>query len=178
MNYWYLIALVLLAVVWLLWSETSQRFFRRVLSSRMVRPIAALRSADLLDILSVTLRSGRPLSGSLSTLARHHFDSFMRHKLLFVRNEVEQGADVWQSMATARLITPAEAQALESSTSVESRAWTMMRLAGLKRSRIAGQIDVCVNLLQPLIILMLAGTVLFIALACLSPLVQLINGLA
>ncbi len=177
-NYWFLIALPLLAVVWVFRSETSRRFFRRVLSSRVVRPIAALRSADLLDILSVTLRSGRPLAGALSTLARHHFDSFIRHKLLFVRNEVEQGADVWHSMATARLITPAEAQALENSTSVESRAWTMMRLAGLKRSRVAGQIDVCVNLLQPLIILMLAGTVLFIALACLSPWVQLINGLA
>ncbi len=177
-NYWYLIALVLLAVVWLLWSETSRRFFRRVLSSRVVPPVVALRSADLLDMLSVTLRSGRPLAGALSTLARHHFDSFMRHKLLFVRNEVEQGADVWQSMATARLITPAEAQALESSTSVDSRAWTMVRLAGLKRSRVAGQIDVGVTLLQPLITLILAGTVLFIALACLSPLWQMINSLS
>ncbi len=177
-NYWFLIALPLLAVVWVFRSETSRRFFRRVLSSRVVRPIAALRSADLLDLLSVTLRSGRPLTGALSTLARHHFDSFIRHKLLFVRNEVEQGADVWHSMATARLITPAEAQALKCSTSVESRAWTMVRLAGLKRSRVAGQIDVGVNLLQPLITLMLAGTVLFIALACLSPLWQLINSLS
>jgi len=176
--YWYLVALVLLAVVWLFWSETPRRFFRRVLSSRVVRPVVALRSADLLDMLSVTMRSGRPLTGALSTLARHHFDSFIRHKLLFVRNEVEQGADVWHSMATARLITPAEAQALESSTSVESRAWTMVRLARLKRNRVAGQIDVCVNLLQPLITLMLAGTVLFIALACLSPLVQVIYGLS
>ncbi|MCH7753250.1 MAG: type II secretion system F family protein, partial [Planctomycetes bacterium] len=162
-NYWYLIALVLLAVVWVFRAETSRRFFRRVLSSRVVPTVVALRSADLLDMLSVTLRSGRPLAGALSTLARHHFDSFIRHKLLFVRNEVEQGADVWHSMATARLITPAEAQALESSTSVDSRAWTLVRLARLKRNRVAGQIDIGVNLLQPLITLMLAGTVLFIA---------------
>ncbi len=177
-NYWFLIALPLLFVAWLFRSETSRRFFRRVLSSRVLRPIAELRSADLLDMLSVTVRSGRPLAGALSTMARHHFDSLMRHRLLFVRNEVEQGVDVWQSMATARLITTAEAQALESSTSVDSRAWAMKQLARLKRGRVAGQIDACVNLLQPLIILMLAGTVLFVAVACLAPLLDLVNGLS
>ena len=176
-NYWYQIAIVLLVVGWLFQSETSRRFFRRVLSSRVLRPIAELRSADLLDLLSVSLQSGRPLAGALSTLARHHFDSLMRHRLLFVRNEVEQGVDVWHSMATARLITPAEARALESSTSVDSRAWTMKRLARLKRDRVARQIDVCVNLLQPLFTLLLAGTVLFVALACLGPLIELTNGL-
>jgi len=177
-NFWFLIALLLLTMVWLFRANTSRRFFRRVMSSRVVRPIAELRTADLLDMLSVTLQAGRPLPGALSTLARHHFDSLIRYKLLFVRNEVEQGAEVWHSMAAARLITSAEAQALESSTSVGSRAWTMKRLARLKRDRVAGQIDIGVNLLQPLITLMLAGTVLFVAVGCLSPLIELINGLA
>lgn len=177
-NYWWMIALLLFAIVWLFRSETSRRFFRRALSSRLIRPIAELRSADLLDMLSITVQTGRPLSGALSTLARHHFDSFVRQKLLFVRNEVEQGAEVWNSMATARLITPAEAKALESSTSVETRSWTMEKLARLKRSRVSQQIDTCASLLQPLITLLLAATVLFIAVACLTPLIELVNGLS
>ena len=43
-NYWFLIALVLLAVVWVFRAETSRRFFRRVLSSRVVPTVVALRS--------------------------------------------------------------------------------------------------------------------------------------
>lgn len=177
-NYWYLFLLVLLGLVWLVRSETSRRFFRRKVWSRIMPPIARLRSADLLDLLSDTLRTGRPLSGAFSTLARYHYDSFVRQKLLFVRNEVEQGADVWNSMATVHLLSPAEARALENSTSTESRAWTMQRLAQLKRDQVSRQIDVFLNLLQPLFVLLMAGLVLFVAVACLSPLFNLISGLA
>lgn len=178
LNYWFVILLVLLSLVWLVRSERSRRYFRRKVWSRIMPPIAQLRSADLLDLLSVTLRTGRPLSGALSTLARYHFDSFVRNKLLFVRNEVEQGADMWNSLATARLLLTAEARALENSTSTESRAWTMQQLAQLKRNQASRRIDLYVNLLQPVVILLLAGLVLFVAVACLSPLMNLISGLA
>lgn len=177
-RYWYGWLLVGLGLVWLLRSERSRRFFRRQVWSRIVPPVARLRSADLLDLLSITLKSGRPLAGALSTLARYHYDSFIRQKLLFVRNEVEQGADIWTSLATTGLLTPAEAYALECSTSNESRAWSMRQLAQLKRGRVARQIELSVGVLQPLLILALAAVVLFIAVACLSPLVNMVSALA
>lgn len=177
-DYFYVILLVLLGLAWLFRSETSHRFFRRKIWSRIMPPVAQLRAADLLDLLSVTVQSGRPLTGSLSTLARYHFDTYIRHKLLFVRNEVEQGAKVWNAMAIVRLLTPAESTALECSTSPESQAWSLRQLAQLKRGRVARRIDLGVNLLQPLVILLLAGLVLFVAVACLSPLFNLIGGLS
>lgn len=176
-DYWYVILLVLLGLAWLVRSERSRRFFRRHVLSRFLPPIARLRAADLLDLLSVTVSAGRPLSGALSTLARYHFDTFVRGKLLFVRNEVEQGADAWNSMATARLLTPAEARALESSPSGESRAWSMRELAQVKRSHVARRIELYVSILQPVLILLLGGLVLFVAVACLSPLFNLVSGL-
>jgi len=177
-TYWFLIALFVLTAVWLFRGESPRRFFRRTVLSRVVRAIAELRSADLLDLLAVTMRSGRPLAGALSTLARYHFDSSIRQKLLFVRNEVELGASVWQSMSTVRLITPAEERALECSTSTESHVWSMRRFAQLRRERVTRRIDVYMNVLQPILTLLLGAAVLFVAVACLSPLFQMISGLA
>ncbi|TWU28056.1 type II secretion system F family protein [Bythopirellula polymerisocia] len=177
-NYWYLLALPVALMVWLIFSERSRRFFRRKLWSRILPPVAQLRSADLLSLLSISVRAGRPLAGAISTLARYHFDTLVRHKLLFVRNEIEQGTDVWDSMATARLLSPQESCALDNSTSSESRAWSMTQLAQLRQGRVAGRIEIVVTFLQALVILLLAGAVLLVAIACLSPLIDMVSGLS
>lgn len=177
-QFWVLFAVVIAVGVWLVRSERSRRFFRRKLWSRILPPVAQLRSADLLNLLSVSVRAGRPLAGALSTLARYHYDTLVRHKLLFVRNEIEQGADVWESMAMARLLTPAESRALDHSTSSESRGWAMRQLANLRRGRVGGRIEIVVMLFQTLVILFLAGAVLLVALACMTPLIHMVTGLA
>ena len=176
-NYWFLVPLMLLPIVWLVILGRTRRYFRRNISSRLLRPIAQLRSANVLSLLAGNSRSGRPVAGALSTLARYHFDEKIRHKLLFVRNEVEQGSDVWQSMAAAKLISSAEARALDKASSADSRSWTIDRLAALKRGCVERRIDTYISLLQPAVILLMAAAVLFIAVACLSPLFDLTSSL-
>jgi type II secretory pathway component PulF len=176
-DYWYLFVFPLLALIWLTRSPASRRFFSRNISSRILRPIAQLRVANMLGLLAGSYRAGRPLSGAISTLARYHFDPKLRHKLLFVRNEIEQGVDPWESMTTAKLLSPAEAQALTKATSSETRAWTMDRLADKKRGQVERRIDFYVSLLQPAITLLFAAVVLFVAVACLTPLFNLISAL-
>jgi len=177
-NYWPILVLTLLFCIWLVRSETSRKFFRRRISSRLLKPVAQLRSADLLSLLAVAQQSGRPLPGALSTLARYHYDSLIRQKLLFVRNEVEQGADLWNSMATARLLSLAEARALTSSASADSLIWTMRRLAQWKRNRVALRFDTYVELFLPVVTLLLAAIVLLTALATMTPLVKMLENLA
>ena len=140
--------------------------------------MAKLRAAFLLDLLAVAQQSGRPLPGALSTLARYHYDSLIRHKLLYVRNEVEQGADVYDSMATARLLSPVESKALALAPQPDVRVWTMHRLASWKRRRVSGRLDLAVELVFPVVILMMASIVLLVALGTLSPLHSMISGLA
>ena len=176
-NYWFLMPLMLLPLVWFMFFGRARRYFQRNISSRLLRPIAQLRSANVLSLLAGNTRSGRPVAGALSTLARYHFDEKIRHKLLFVRNEVEQGSDVWQSMAAAKLISSEEARALDKASSADSRSWTMERLAALRRNRVERRIDTYVSLLQPAMILLMAAAVLFIAVACLSPLFDLTSSL-
>ncbi len=169
------IVLAVLFCVWLVKSETSRRFFRRRVVSRLIRPVAQLRSSNLLNLLAVAQQLGRPLPGALSSLARHHYDSSIRLKLLFVRNEVEQGADIWNSMAAARLLSPAESRALASSTSTDCKVWTMRRLAKWKHHRVAHLFDSYMDFLLPIVIVLMAAIVLFTALAMMTPLVELIN---
>lgn len=175
---WPLIFLSLLFCVWLIKSEFSQRFFRRRVLSRLFKPIAQLRSASLLNLLAVAQQAGRPLPATLSTLARYHYDSLIRHKLLFVRNEVEQGANLWKSLVKARLLSHAESRALASSTSADSTVWTLRHLANWKRNRVARRFDVYVDFLMPIVILLMASVVLLMALATLTPLIEMVNGLS
>ncbi len=176
-DYWFLLVIPLLVIAWLILSQTSRRFFNRNISSRILRPIAQLRIANVLSLLAVNSRAGRPLAGALSTLARYHFDPKLRHKLLFVRNEMEQGADPWESMSAARLITDEEATALTKASSADTRAWTLDRLADLKRSRVESRIDFFVSLLQPAVTLLVAALVLFVAVASLLPVFNLTSAL-
>jgi len=174
---WPVLLIAGFALAWLVYSGTSQRFFRRAVSSRFFRSVAQLRSAELLKLLAIALQQGRPLTGALSTLARYHYDSLVRHKLLYVRNEVEQGADIWDSMNVARLLTPAESRALAVSTSNESRIWTMRYLARWKKRKVVRTLNLTLEFVQPAIILLIALGVLVVALATFLPLIQLNQGL-
>ena len=177
-DYWYWLVLLVLVVGWLFRSQTSRRFFSRHVSARILRPLAQLRIANVLSLLAISSRAGRPLAGAISTLARYHFDPKLRHKLLFVRNEIEQGANMWQSMARAKLLTPAEAHALDKASTSETRAWAMERLADMKRYRVEQRIDFYVSLLQPAATLLVAAVVLFVAVASLLPIFSLPQSLA
>jgi type II secretory pathway component PulF len=171
-------SLILLALAWIVSVSFPQWHVRRILSARILRPVAQLRSADLLELLALATRAGRPLTGAISTLARYHFDTPIRQKLLFVRNEVEQGADLWESLEMVRLITPAEARVLKIDSPVGAPDWTMDQIALAKRNRIANQIETLLDWLEPACIVLLAGGVLLVALAIMIPLTQMIQALS
>ena len=173
-----LILLALLLAVWLMRAERSRRFFRRRIASRVLKPVAWLRSANLLDLFAIAQEAGRPLPGVISTLARYLYDNLIRGKLLFVRNEIEQGAQLWDSMVAAQLISPDEARALSAAPQTDTKVWTMRRLARWKRDRVGQRFDTWIDVLQPVLTLLMAGIVLFAAVAALSPLVSLTGGLS
>jgi type II secretory pathway component PulF len=177
-DYWPLWILLGIIAVWLVWSPSSRRFFRRAVATGWIHDIAQARSAELLRLLSTAAEAGRPLPGALSTLARHHFDRSFRQKLLFARNEVEQGADVWASLVEARLLTPQESRALAQSSSDQSRVWTMRRLADWKQEQLGRRSAAVAAFIEPGVTLILAAVVLLVCGAVFSYLAQLIHSLA
>lgn len=176
-DVWWIVALVVIAGAWWLLATRHGRRLRQALLSRLFRPWRELRSADVLQHLGVAANAGRPIPGALSTLARYHFDPGIRRDLLFVRNEVEQGAEVWQSMTDARLLTPPEAHLLRTAERAGNRPWVLRQLVGVKRRRTTRALDRAAEFVLPAIVLLMAGLVLFQAITILDPLRRLVEGL-
>lgn len=166
-HYGVLILIVLAAVVILaalLRGTVLQRRFRRRIADPRLAWIQQIRMAELLELLSQSVQAGRPLSGALSILARYHFDSRLRMRLLFARNEVEQGAEVWTSLRDAKLLNPGEATALAASSSPQSRAWLMQKLAAQKRRRVTLLAGAAARAIQAVAVLLIATVVLALSL--------------
>lgn len=173
-----LLVLAALTLAFLSWSAPSRRFFRRTVSDRWGRGVAQCRSGQLCHMLSTAVEAGRPMPAAISTLARYHFDRNVRQQLLFARNEMEQGSNVWTSLADARLITPGESKAVAQSSSPEVRAWTLREFANLKLRHVSRRNENRLRFLQPALTILLAAVVLLAAGAMFGYLAELIQSLA
>jgi type II secretory pathway component PulF len=171
------ILLVALLLGWTLASGWWGRSLRSGWLARWLRPLSALRSADVLRNLGVVTAAGRPVPAALSTLARYHYDPTIRQGLLFVRNEVEQGADPWESMQQVRLITAAEADVLQAAGRVGNRPWALKQVAKKKRGHVLNRLAVAAEAVRPVLLIVWGLGVLFVALAVFLPLVSLIQNL-
>lgn len=174
---WLLVAVVLAALVWL-FSTQRGRNLRRTLSGRLFRPAHAWHVADILQMIGLVSQAGRPVSGALSTLARYHFDPTVRQELLFVRNEIELGADLWQSMAAVGMLTEVDVRALRTAERIGNVPWVLDQLADVKRRRTSQRFRNWSEFVLPVIVLLLAVFVLLQALTVFEPLTRLIQDLA
>jgi type II secretory pathway component PulF len=174
---WWIIALAALVALWALLFTEAGRWLRDL----MLYPLSASgrqwRSAGVLELLGVAMHAGRPLPGALSTLARYHFDPGIRNKLLFIRNEVELGADAWQCMGKAGLLTPPEVRLLAASQRLGNRGWALQQLVAVKRRRTTERLERAAQFLMPALVIAMGGFVLFQSLTVFLPLVELISSL-
>jgi len=134
-------------------------------------------AADVLQKLGIAAASGRPLAAALSTLARYHFDPTMRHKLLFVRNEVEQGADAWESLTAVGLLTPPEVHLLGTARRVGNQPWVISQLVASKQRRTAHRSQRLAVFVLPVVVIVLGAFVLSQALTLFLPLTEMIRSL-
>ncbi|QDU56215.1 type II secretion system F family protein [Aeoliella mucimassa] len=132
-NLWWLILLVLIPAIWVMVSDRRRRALRHKLGGSFFRLLRQWRTAATLDELSVASEAGRPLPGVISTLARYHYDPYLRHKLLYVRNEMEQGADLWPSLLNCQLLNATEARALETADNLGNRNWVLRQIADIRK---------------------------------------------
>jgi type II secretory pathway component PulF len=172
---WILLGIV---IIGLFWSSTVRRFFRRQLAPMFVQPMAQLRKSELLKLLAIGVDSGRPLAGSLSTLARYHFDPRVRQRLLFARNEIEQGVESWQGLTEAELLTQQQSVAVATAPTNEIRAWILQQLATGMQKAAQRKTSIGFALLQPVVVLAFGAVVMFIFISFFSVLVLMISSLS
>jgi len=174
---WLLAILAFVAFI-LLFSTRRGRTMRRTLAGRLFRPSHARHVADILQMIGLVSSAGRPVTGALSTLGRYHFDPVVRQELLYVRNEMEQGADLWHSMSAVGMLTAADVRALRTAERIGNVPWVLNQLAEVKRRKAARRFRRWSEFVLPAIVLFLAVLVLLQALTVFEPLTQLVRGLA
>lgn len=157
--YGWLWIVLLLAIAFMLSLAWPGRFFRQALLGRFLGSVRRWRVAQVLSLLGVANEGGRPLAGAVSTLARYHFDPWIRNRLLFVRNELEQGVSLWQSLTTVKFLSPPEAKSLDLADQLGNQAWVLQHLADARRhasrqriEKIAGWSHIVFVLLAALVV--------------------------
>lgn len=168
--------LLVLFLIWLFGTHAGRRT-RWALAGRWLRSIHELYAADVLQKLRVAATAGRPLPGALSTLARYHFDPRVRHELLIVRNDLEQGTPVWQGMADVGLLSTAEANLLTVADGQGSPAWALEQLVDVKRQRVARRLQNAGQFLLPTLVAVIALLVILQACTIYVPMLELLEGL-
>ena len=74
---------------------------------------------------------------------RFHYDPAIRRRLLYVRNEADYGADIWQSMKDVGLIGANEASMLDAAQVAGNQAWALNQIAERLTNRIGSGAGRC-----------------------------------
>ena len=167
-----LISLGLTALALVLnWSETLKNWMRRLLG----RPANSQQTQSaLLRMLANSIEFGRPIGGTLSTLAKFHHDASVRKDLLVARKEIEQGSDGIAALESVGLLTPKEKEALVDQ-SAKNQAWVLRSFADARISPHQYRWAKWQSLLHPLAIAVFGLTVLGITSAVLESLYGLVS---
>ncbi len=176
-KYYWLIVLACGAIlVWLAWRSrygASAGPMRRLLfsSARGEAPV-------VLRILAVVVDAGRPVAGALSTMARHHDSASVRNRLLYVRNEVERGGDVWCELAEVGLLRTSEGRILDAAQRAGNLPWALQEVATSIERDIDYRVMLVLEILRPVFLLMMAAVVGIFVIGLFMPLLKLINDLS
>ncbi len=176
-SYWFVI-LFGLVVVYFLFVSRAGKVFRRNLGGRFLRTEKETNAADLMGKLAIAMEAGRPLPGALTTLARYHFDPTLRNKLLFVRNELELGTDLWESLRNVGVLSDTDLRVVRTAERVGNRSWALRLLAQGLQSQSAHRTAWAQEFVLPAVVVLMGCLVLVQSVSIFWPLVQLIQSLA
>ncbi|MEQ1829135.1 MAG: type II secretion system F family protein, partial [Pirellula sp.] len=164
-NELFYIAIAACCVGYILYSPRARRIIRKWFAAVFVQPIARASLTPVMRLLAVALNAGRPVSSSLSALAKYHHHKDVRQRLLLARNEIEQGVDEWQSLADAGLLTREESLSIAMLPDKSSRAWFLQTLSDEKDFASHRRKSIALAMVHPAIMLTFGAVVLFISVA-------------
>lgn len=141
-------------------------------------PHARGQTPGLLRILSVVIEGGRPLAGAFSTMARHHRSKTVQNHLLYIRNEVGRGSEVWQLFVELGYLNRSEGRILESAARAGNLSWALRQLAERIERNVDYRMALVMEILRPAILISISLAVAIFVIGMFLPLVKLINDLS
>ncbi len=129
---------------------------------------------DVVRYLGVNAAAGRPLLGTLESLARHHSVKNVRQRLNRVCVSVEQGQDIWLGLVQQRFLTPAQACRLQAAEAVDQLPYALKELNRLGESDQYYRREVHLEVLRFVLVILLVCWVALVAIALFAPLIGMI----
>jgi type II secretory pathway component PulF len=176
-RYW---PLFFLAAICFAISCISPRTERWMLSMfGILRPIRWLQSPPAISkqLLAVSIENQKPLHKVLATLAKYHFHSPTRKRLLEVRNDIDLGSETWQAIEGVGLLNANEAKFLKANSEYRLQAYFLRQLAAEDWRQRDRLISFRSMLIHPALTLFFGGFVALFSIGFFAALVMLIQSL-
>ena len=137
-----------------------------------------LDTAIILDALSLTTESERPMPEALTTLAARYPKPSIRRRLRNAWLKVADGQDWCESLVANRLLNQADAGLLQSAIRTGNLPWAMREMADSNRRRFAYRLHAMLQIVFPAVLGTIGLVVCFYVVACFLPLIELIKHLS
>ncbi|MCA9051235.1 MAG: type II secretion system F family protein [Planctomycetaceae bacterium] len=179
-DYWYLTIFPAMCLfLWVNWKVlqaqiSSASSGRSLLSQHFPRAW----TGTILRLLAVTVSAQQSLSESLHAMLRELCPGRAARQLSAVRQQVNAGADCWESLQQQGFLNRRELKFLQAASAVGHPDWALLHLSKDVERRRMRQQQTLSALLTPVIVLLLGLFVLFIAVSEFLPLISLINSLS
>lgn len=180
-DYWFvIIAVIILTIIGirqLLKKEGPRRKYHRLLLRLPVvgRLTRGINTARFTQTLSILAGSGVPILESLRIAAQVVVNMPMREAVEEASLRIREGAMISRSLAASKLFPPMTTH-LISSGEASGKLEEMLGRAAINQEReVDGLIATLLGIMQPLLVIVMAGVVLLIVLAILLPIFEINN---
>lgn len=152
-----------------LWSKYQ---LRMPIFGSLIKRLIILR---FIQSFAITVNSGVPLIEGIGLLAQSIDNEYIRKQIASMRESIEHGHNLTQAAATTDLFTPLELQILTVSEETGELGVMLEQIATFNKREIEYDIKRLSDLIEPLLIMALAGMVLLLALAVYLPIWNMVR---
>ncbi len=169
------LALLSIALLFALARYTGVTYWNLPFLESFAMPLAA---ALILRSLAQSVAERTPMNSALSWLAKRYPKEYVRERLRYVVQRIDNGVHWCDSLQASRLIAKQEAGVLKAAERVGNLDWVLADTADRLSRRFANRMLGLVSIGFPIVLLALAAVVFFVAVGMILPLAKLITDLA
>lgn len=180
-HFWYLMAFPLVYIPLAIFGLVTLAEYHgwQVMSQSILgRWFVRWYSPDVLRSLSRAVTQQIPIHRALASMATFAGPLNLREKLAWAADEIQGGAAEWQTLQKSGILKFHETVLLETAQRTGNLPWVLETLATNMERRCVFRLNAILELLHPLMLIVVALVVAFVAIGFFMPVVKMLNDLS